>query len=117
MKIRKRWVASSSQPLHFAPLTRCRYSEFEDLHQKLVQTFPHAVSSMPQFPPKSIICKSHASLGTPPAQSARIAPVDTNVYELARFRSRFLERRKNSLSFYLKFVSLRVALEALMNID
>jgi hypothetical protein len=46
-------------------LTRTRYSEFEDLHQKLVQTFPHAVSSMPQFPPKSVICKSHALVATP----------------------------------------------------
>jgi hypothetical protein len=36
-----------------------RYSEFEDLHTKLLQTFPHAAGSMPQFPPKSVICKSH----------------------------------------------------------
>jgi len=40
-----------------------RYSEFEDLHQKLLQTFPHAASSMPQFPPKSVICKSHTPRG------------------------------------------------------
>jgi hypothetical protein len=59
MKIRKRWAASKTTR-HVASLTVSRYSEFEDLHQKLVQTFPHALSSMPQFPPKSVICKSRA---------------------------------------------------------
>ncbi|KAH3909142.1 hypothetical protein HBH56_168740 [Parastagonospora nodorum] len=58
---------------------RKRYSEFEDLHQKLVQTFPHAVSSMPQFPPKSVI---------------------------SRFRPRFLERRKNGLNYWLNCILL-----------
>ncbi|KAF1912660.1 Phox homologous domain-containing protein [Ampelomyces quisqualis] len=58
---------------------RKRYSEFEDLHQKLVQTFPYAVSSMPQFPPKSVI---------------------------SRFRPRFLERRKLSLGHWLNCVLL-----------
>ena len=37
---------------------RKRYSEFEELRAKLVQSFPHAVGSMPQFPPKSVVCKS-----------------------------------------------------------
>ncbi|KAH8725356.1 Phox homologous domain-containing protein [Phaeosphaeriaceae sp. PMI808] len=58
---------------------RKRYSEFEDLHQKLIQTFPHAVSSMPQFPPKSVI---------------------------SRFRPRFLERRKQGLSYFLNCILL-----------
>ncbi|KAF1360646.1 PX domain protein [Lizonia empirigonia] len=58
---------------------RKRYSEFEDLHQKLVQTFPHAVGSMPQFPPKSVV---------------------------SRFRPRFLERRKQGLSYFLNCVLL-----------
>jgi hypothetical protein len=44
---------------------QCRYSEFEDLYQKLVQTFPHAVGSMPQFPPKSVICKPHDAAAHP----------------------------------------------------
>lgn len=57
MKIRKRW-ADGHQYLLVAVLMRHRYSEFEDLHQRLVQTFPHAATSMPQFPPKSVICKS-----------------------------------------------------------
>ncbi|KAH6638156.1 PX domain-containing protein [Boeremia exigua] len=58
---------------------RKRYSEFEDLHQKLVKTFPHAVGSMPQFPPKSVV---------------------------SRFRPRFLERRKQGLSYFLNCVLL-----------
>ncbi|KAF2030082.1 PX-domain-containing protein [Setomelanomma holmii] len=58
---------------------RKRYSEFEDLHQKLVQTFPHAVASMPQFPPKSVI---------------------------SRFRPRFLEKRKQGLSYFLNCILL-----------
>ncbi|KAL5113639.1 hypothetical protein ACEQ8H_008478 [Pleosporales sp. CAS-2024a] len=58
---------------------RKRYSEFEHLHRKLVQTFPHAVSAMPQFPPKSVI---------------------------SRFRPRFLERRKQGLCHYLDSVLL-----------
>ncbi|KAF1932201.1 Phox-like protein [Didymella exigua CBS 183.55] len=58
---------------------RKRYSEFEDLHQKLLKTFPHAVGSMPQFPPKSVV---------------------------SRFRPRFLERRKQGLSYFLNCVLL-----------
>ncbi|XPS70572.1 hypothetical protein M3J09_002783 [Ascochyta lentis] len=58
---------------------RKRYSEFEDLHQKLVRTFPHAVGSMPQFPPKSVV---------------------------SRFRPRFLERRKQGLSYFLNCILL-----------
>ncbi|KAJ4992074.1 px domain-containing protein [Stagonosporopsis vannaccii] len=58
---------------------RKRYSEFEDLHRKLIKTFPHAVGSMPQFPPKSVV---------------------------SRFRPRFLERRKQGLSYFLNCVLL-----------
>ncbi|KAF1840386.1 PX domain-containing protein [Cucurbitaria berberidis CBS 394.84] len=58
---------------------RKRYSEFEDLRAKLVQTFPHAVGSMPQFPPKSVI---------------------------SRFRPRFLEKRKQGLAFFLNCILL-----------
>ncbi|KAJ4319473.1 hypothetical protein N0V94_003897 [Neodidymelliopsis sp. IMI 364377] len=58
---------------------RKRYSEFEDLYQKLVRTFPHAVGSMPQFPPKSVV---------------------------SRFRPRFLERRKQGLSYFLNCILL-----------
>lgn len=34
-----------------------RYSDFDDLRHKLVQTFPHLVGAMPPLPPKSIVCK------------------------------------------------------------
>ncbi|KAH9879419.1 hypothetical protein J1614_002859 [Plenodomus biglobosus] len=58
---------------------RKRYSEFEDLRAKLAQTFPQAAGSLPQFPPKSVI---------------------------SRFRPRFLEKRKQGLSFFLNCVLL-----------
>ncbi|KAL6702946.1 hypothetical protein ACN47E_000788 [Coniothyrium glycines] len=58
---------------------RKRYSEFEDLRAKLAQTFPRAAGSMPQFPPKSVV---------------------------SRFRPRFLERRKQGLSYFLNCVLL-----------
>lgn len=58
---------------------RKRYSEFEDLRARLVRTFPDAVGSMPQFPPKSVI---------------------------ARFRPSFLEKRKEGLSFFLNCILL-----------
>ena len=34
-----------------------RYSEFDELRQKLVKTFPHAEGAMPPLPPKSVICE------------------------------------------------------------
>lgn len=40
-----------------------RYSDFDDLRQKLVKTFPHSVASMPPLPPKSVVCKSHPLAG------------------------------------------------------
>ncbi|EUC34252.1 hypothetical protein COCCADRAFT_4301 [Bipolaris zeicola 26-R-13] len=58
---------------------RKRYSEFEELHAKLRQTFPHAAGSLPQLPPKSVI---------------------------SRFRPRFLEKRKQGLSYFLNCVLL-----------
>ncbi|EDU46095.1 PX domain containing protein [Pyrenophora tritici-repentis] len=58
---------------------RKRYSEFEDLHTKLLKTFPDAAASLPQFPPKSVI---------------------------SRFRPRFLEKRKHGLSYFLKCVAI-----------
>ncbi|KAH7123811.1 PX domain-containing protein [Dendryphion nanum] len=55
-----------------------RYSEFDELRQKLVKTFPHAGGAMPPLPPKSFV---------------------------SRFRPRFLEKRKTGLSYFLKYVS------------
>jgi hypothetical protein len=34
-----------------------RYSEFDDLRQRLVSSFPHAKSALPALPPKSVLCK------------------------------------------------------------
>lgn len=78
---------------------RTRYSEFEDLHTKLLQTFPHAAGSMPHFPPKSVICKSHGRL-----QHHSTKQYSANASGIARFRPRFLEKRKQGLSYFLKCV-------------
>ncbi|KAL6159913.1 hypothetical protein ACJQWK_06105 [Exserohilum turcicum] len=68
------------ETLHGGPMKiRKRYSEFDELHAKLLQTFPLAAGSLPQFPPKSVI---------------------------SRFRPRFLERRKQALSYFLNCVLL-----------
>ncbi|KAF1832356.1 Phox-like protein [Decorospora gaudefroyi] len=68
------------ETLDGGPMTlRKRYSEFEDLHSKLLQTFPQAAGSMPQFPPKSVI---------------------------SRFRPRFLEKRRQGLAHFLNCVLL-----------
>lgn len=39
-------------------LTFSRYSEFDDLRNKLLITFPHSEAAMPPLPPKSIVCRS-----------------------------------------------------------
>lgn len=56
---------------------RKRFSEFDDLRQKLLQTFPNSEGAMPPLPPKSVISK---------------------------FRPRFLENRRVGLQYFLKFV-------------
>ncbi|KAK7191919.1 Phox-like protein [Paraphaeosphaeria sporulosa] len=56
-----------------------RYSDFDDLRQKLVQTFPHLVGAMPPLPPKSIV---------------------------SRFRSKFLEKRRVGLAHFLNCILL-----------
>ncbi|KAJ5974343.1 hypothetical protein N7481_011553 [Penicillium waksmanii] len=38
-------------------VVRMRYSEFDDLRQRLVSSFPHAKSALPALPPKSVLCK------------------------------------------------------------
>ena len=57
-------------------LTPSRYSEFEQLRQHLVKTFPHATGSIPPLPPKSIFSK---------------------------FQTKFLEKRKAGLSYFLQY--------------
>ncbi len=54
---------------------RKRYSEFDDLRRRLVQTFPNFEAAVPILPPKSVISK---------------------------FRSRFLEKRRAGLQYFLK---------------
>jgi hypothetical protein len=52
-----------------------RYSEFDDLRQRLVQTFPGFEAAVPVLPPKSVISK---------------------------FRPKFLEKRRAGLQYFLK---------------
>ena len=54
---------------------RKRYSEFDDLRYKLLQTFPNSAAAMPALPPKSVISK---------------------------FRPKFLENRRVGLQYFLK---------------
>jgi len=58
---------------------RKRYSEFDDLRGKLLQTFPNSEAAMPPLPPKSVISK---------------------------FRPRFLEHRRVGLSYFLNCILL-----------
>lgn len=54
---------------------RKRYSEFDDLRRRLVQTFPDFEAAVPALPPKSV---------------------------LKRFHPRFLEKRRAGLQYFLK---------------
>lgn len=55
----------------------CRYSEFLSLREKLIFTFPHSEQFLPPLPPKSFI---------------------------SRFRPKFLESRRQGLSYFLSYV-------------
>ncbi|RQM05863.1 hypothetical protein DH86_00002170 [Scytalidium sp. 3C] len=55
---------------------RKRYSEFDDLRHKLLQTFPTSAAALPPLPPKSMISK---------------------------FRPKFLENRRAGLQYFLNF--------------
>ncbi|RFU28353.1 hypothetical protein B7463_g7970, partial [Scytalidium lignicola] len=58
---------------------RKRYSEFDDLRYKLLQTFPNSAGAMPPLPPKSVISK---------------------------FRPKFLENRRTGLQYFLNCILL-----------
>jgi len=58
---------------------RKRYSEFDDLRGKLLQTFPLSEAAMPPLPPKSVVSK---------------------------FRPHFLEQRRIGLSYFLNCILL-----------
>ncbi|KAJ5153949.1 uncharacterized protein N7500_009388 [Penicillium coprophilum] len=68
------------QTLDGGPIViRMRYSEFDDLRQRLVASFPHARNALPALPPKSVIYK---------------------------FRPKFLESRRVGLEYFLNCVLL-----------
>ncbi|KUJ24348.1 Phox-like protein [Mollisia scopiformis] len=58
---------------------RKRYSEFHDLRDRLLQTFPNSTAAMPPLPPKSVISK---------------------------FRPKFLENRRSGLQYFLNCILL-----------
>ncbi|KAJ5455697.1 uncharacterized protein N7458_003961 [Penicillium daleae] len=68
------------QTLDGGPIVvRMRYSEFDDLRQRLESAFPHAKSALPALPPKSVLFK---------------------------FRPKFLESRRIGLEYFLNCVLL-----------
>ncbi|KAJ5291064.1 hypothetical protein N7478_000315 [Penicillium angulare] len=68
------------QTLDGGPMVvRMRYSEFDELRQRLVSSFPHAKSALPALPPKSVFYK---------------------------FRPNFLEHRRVGLEYFLNCVLL-----------
>ncbi|RMZ81227.1 hypothetical protein DV737_g2668, partial [Chaetothyriales sp. CBS 132003] len=69
------------QTLDGGPMTiRKRYSEFDELRERLVKSFPNSTrTSLPPLPPKSVIY---------------------------RFRPKFLERRRQGLQYFLTCVML-----------
>ncbi|KAL2009626.1 hypothetical protein VTN00DRAFT_5433 [Thermoascus crustaceus] len=60
-------------------IIRLRYSEFDDLRQKLLAAFPHAKNALPPLPPKSVLFK---------------------------FRPSFLESRRVGLEYFFNCVLL-----------
>ncbi|KAF6827683.1 PX domain-containing protein YPT35 [Colletotrichum musicola] len=58
---------------------RKRYSEFDDLREKLVKSFPNFEAAVPPLPPKSVISK---------------------------FRPRFLDKRRSGLQYFLNCIML-----------
>jgi hypothetical protein len=51
------WLTISRHVQGGPIVVRMRYSEFDDLRQRLVSSFPHAKSALPALPPKSVLCK------------------------------------------------------------
>ena len=58
-------------------MPKCRYSEFDKLRTDLIRSCPHAEAMIPELPRKSVV---------------------------SRFRPEFLEKRKEGLSHFLKYV-------------
>ena len=53
--IRKRLGALMTHSKRTVMLKQDRYSEFQELRERLLLTFPHAGRAMPELPPKSLI--------------------------------------------------------------
>ncbi|KZF26137.1 PX-domain-containing protein [Xylona heveae TC161] len=60
-------------------MIRKRYSEFDELRRKLLETFPTSEAALPPLPPKSVI---------------------------SRFQPKFLQARREGLSYFLNCVLL-----------
>lgn len=71
-----------------------RYSEFDDLRQRLESSFPHARNALPALPRKSVLCM--INLRVPP-----LLP-ETRLILLDKFRPKFLENRRIGLQYFLK---------------
>ncbi|KAL5615468.1 hypothetical protein BROUX41_005513 [Berkeleyomyces rouxiae] len=68
------------ETLKGAPMQiRKRYSEFDTFRQRLIQTFPRCIASVPALPPKTVI---------------------------ARFNTKFLEKRRAGLQHFLNCILL-----------
>ena len=79
---------------------RKRYSEFDRLRKNIVRTFPQSEGSLPPLPPKSIICKFFDVLKR--GKRAHLTAVIP-----AKFQPKFLEKRRQGLSYFLRFVCSR----------
>lgn len=76
-------------------ILRKRYSEFHELRQKLLLTFPKSEGAMPPFPPKSTICKRSK------CDPSKAFWTDRT---LDKFRPSFLEKRRIGLGYWLTWV-------------
>lgn len=54
-EVRSAWM----WPIRSTCLIFSRYSEFDDLRQRLISSFPHARKALPELPPKSVLCTQH----------------------------------------------------------
>ena len=75
-----------------------RYSEFDDLRQRLVDSFPHAKNALPALPPKSVICMFLWLLFPFVLPSHWLI----SIVMTDKFRPKFLESRRVGLEYFLK---------------